>query len=504
MQYTGQSRAVIGLRCGGLKNHMTTVSLEQLAGEKLNGQLHIETILRNETNRVVLSAQADESFVKPGAVAVVVDMSDEPQENFKRYSEARFLDHPHVAHAYLADWLELDGQKHPYVVLDAPDAVLSDLLLAGPLSGPALTDLIRQLLAALAYLHSENLVYGALNVNTIWRVGDRWQLADFSQLRVPGVRPTGETRRLLINREIAAPPEAYYGAIAPAWDIWSLGTLLSKIAKPVRKNGTDKPQPNPVPLPPKLEQILTSASMLEPGDRMPAAEMLSLLAEEKRAASGDARPAPGLPSGVVRLPKHEQLTLQPRAPVEPDAPRRFPWGRTLQVGALAVAVFAASLFLTRRWTDAGSAPSPTPVAVLQPVPERSAAPVLRPLDETKLEVAALLGRWADAARKGDLDAQVNCYAPVVDTYFDRQKLPAVDLRREKERSLEVSGPVAGFNVMNLRFDDIGADWAVVSFDSDWRFGNDNGAEGSAREQVVVRKTNGEWKITSERDVRRSR
>jgi hypothetical protein len=35
-----------------------------------------------------------------------------------------------------------------------------------------------------------------------------------------------DTRRLLLRNDISAPPEAWEGVVTPAWDAWSLGTLL--------------------------------------------------------------------------------------------------------------------------------------------------------------------------------------------------------------------------------------------------------------------------------------
>ncbi len=506
---------------------MKTLDFEQMIGETVDSEMSISGVFRTEPNRVIFSAERNAESEHPGQACLIVDTSDESSGNFKRFLEARYLDHPNLVQPFLVDWLEMDGRRCPCMGVDRPDLLLSDRLMEAPLTDDEVLDLTRDILSAFAYLHAENLVYGALNLNSVWRVDGRWKLSDFSQLRVPGTRPVTETRRLLINREVSAPPEAYYGEVSLAWDAWSLGVLLSKIALPIRKPGTNSANLRRTqPLSPTLEKIIAGCSELQPQDRLPAAEMLRVIetephveipkpdrpafqAEPDTQAEVSKRPVLTFPPLTTRSPAPNSIFSQPPARVSGN------WVRTAKIAGIAAGVFVVSLGITKTMTrSAGtanitSAPKPTTSSspAVNPEPpeqDRTATipPSSAPASEAQVEISALLGKWANATRKGDVAGQVGCYAPVVDTYFERHTVSAADLAAEKAKIIARNGPLRRFDVLGLKFDDVSQDWAVVSLEKRWIFGGPSPASGLAHEQLVLRQIDGGWKITSERNIAR--
>ncbi|MFM6214270.1 serine/threonine protein kinase, partial [Planktothrix sp.] len=77
------------------------------------------------------------------------------------------------------------------------------------------------------YLHhqSEPIVHRDLKPGNVLRVGDKWRLSDFGLVKVIGKNSVMDTINLTGTAGYA-PPEAYQGKVATAWDLWSLGIII--------------------------------------------------------------------------------------------------------------------------------------------------------------------------------------------------------------------------------------------------------------------------------------
>jgi len=102
-----------------------------------------------------------------------------------------------------------------------------------------------------------------------------------------------------------------------------------------------------------------------------------------------------------------------------------------------------------------------------------------------------------ATRQRDIDAQLECYGPMVDTFFLKHKLDQAKLRREKQTQFANVSTVRTFDLKNVQVKQINPDLAVVTFTKTWDFVRTAGSE---RGQMVVRQIGGTWKITSERSL----
>jgi hypothetical protein len=133
--------------------------------------------------------------------------------------------------------------------------------------------------------------------------------------------------------------------------------------------------------------------------------------------------------------------------------------------------------------------------VIQPAQEKPAG--LGMPDKVK----SLLDRWVISTRRHDLQANLDCYAPVVEPYFNKRQLSSQDLVREKQRQFQTIGTVRRLGLENIQFTQLGPDRAVILFDKNWAFGDRNLFSGAERGQLNLRNIGGDWKIAGERELK---
>lgn len=90
---------------------------------------------------------------------------------------------------------------------------------------------------------------------------------------------------------------------------------------------------------------------------------------------------------------------------------------------------------------------------------------------------------------------------MVDQFYGWQKVSAGRILREKRRQFSQIGKVRGFDISNVRVNRNATDRATVSLDKTWDFGQDSRFAGSERAQLNLAKLNGDWRITSEREMK---
>jgi ketosteroid isomerase-like protein len=293
----------------------------------------------------------------------------------------------------------------------------------------------------------------------------------------------------MLTRDSNAPPEAYMGIVSPAWDVWCLGAMLREILAP----GTTA-----TPLPAPFDAIVRDSLAPNPGERIPLEEISRLLDQS------NIQPVALEPEPEIPLPRHPQRPVLTTPGLHEGRPFLLVAAAAC-VLALLVLIFnhrpvAVNPYASSHVTDAKPSPAPAPPAASTPEPEAKPASAV-PKSDAEREIAALLNRWADAARNRNVAGQLSCYAPVLDRFFGRQRVTAEELRREKERVFSQIGSIRRLDIGNIRFDRVTDHWAVVSFDKDWAFGSPKPFEGRARDEFVLRPIDGQWKIASEREIK---
>ena len=116
--------------------------------------------------------------------------------------------------------------------------------------------------------------------------------------------------------------------------------------------------------------------------------------------------------------------------------------------------------------DGGVGRSSTQFKVVAPAastnPEPSSPPGSIPDD-----IAQFLQTWGDSFRAGNFDTQMDCYAPLVESYFRKRNLSRAEVRREREGMIAQYGPVRQFEVSNVELISSAPGRAEVKFKTRW-------------------------------------
>lgn len=192
-----------------------------------NWQDHIGTVVagRYTLRALVYAGRRQAEFLavtpdedeRPVSVALIEPNPDEIGQELAAINRAKQLQHPNLLHVLDGGECPWDGAQMLFIVTEAVEGTLADAVAEVEAEPAALLD---DLLPALEWLHGQGLVYRNLHQDTVVRAWGRWKLADLSRLHAIGqFEPCEENER-------NTPPEAAFGWVLPAWDIWGLGVLL--------------------------------------------------------------------------------------------------------------------------------------------------------------------------------------------------------------------------------------------------------------------------------------
>jgi hypothetical protein len=147
-------------------------------------------------------------------------------------------------------------------------------------------------------------------------------------------------------------------------------------------------------------------------------------------------------------------------------------------------------------------PSLTPTATATPVPANANANANATPDTAEIgrEVTKAVAGWQDDTESLDIDALIGRYADNVD-YYRNSGVSRDFVRRDKERAFSLYDSVR-FEITDM---DIKPgpkpDTATAEFDKAWQFDGENHSEGKVRSRLALKKVDGRWLITGERDLK---
>lgn len=144
--------------------------------------------------------------------------------------------------------------------------------------------------------------------------------------------------------------------------------------------------------------------------------------------------------------------------------------------------------------------TPTPKPTAKPTASASATPSFD-VEELKAEVAKSINGWRAAAESLDLDEYMTRYAPSVD-YYTKKQISVEAVRADKEKAFSNFDSMQ-INLTNMNVTlDAGGENATAVFDKEWRFENaEKVSEGKVQAQLQLKRINGDWKITGEKDLK---
>jgi eukaryotic-like serine/threonine-protein kinase len=245
---------------------------DQLTADELQVNIQLRELLFSDPKRAVFRADYLDAAanVRQVLVRFFVEDAAHQEERLSRFLEAKYFEHPNLLRYLETGTLVSNQGTLTYAVTEPGDPWASRTL-----DTEKAFRFAQQVLSALEYLHSRNLVYCVLSPDTVVPVGDDWKLSDFSELRVAGT-DTSEGTLSLRRTCHTCPPEAAEGLISPAWDVWAFGQTLRKVLTDYHAN-----PPGP------FRALLLACLNIKPAFR-PTLGQLSSLLEMARANSQNA------------------------------------------------------------------------------------------------------------------------------------------------------------------------------------------------------------------------
>ncbi|HME38085.1 MAG TPA: TonB family protein [Steroidobacteraceae bacterium] len=335
---------------------------EKWEGQVINGVWPLRRFLGGSDHSGVFLTESQAQNLPNAALKLVPAVPAGWEAQLARWSTAAALSHPHLIRLLGAGRCELGERPFLFVVMEHAEQTLSQILPHRALTPDEVREMLRPVLAALAYLHGRQLVQGQLKPTNILVVDDQPKLASDT------IRPAGA------------------GSDSSAEDIWSLGSTLVEALTQRPAAWTDDGELDaallPVTIPPMFADLVRQCLDRNPTHRPTVADLQARLDPAPQVAVPLA-PAP--PTPVPQAPPAPPVPTPPtpvrQAPV-PTAPlRAVPRRRWFAAAAAAVllAVFVA-VWAGLRGNHAapetsGPAPAET-VAASSAAPEPAAA---RPL-----------------------------------------------------------------------------------------------------------------------------
>jgi serine/threonine protein kinase len=254
-----------------------------------SGYLLEEIVHIDRFGCAIFRAVAVSRAIEPQQVFVTIEKFNGSETHLNRFREAASLSHANLAQVVAVGRHEFPGQSFVWIATELGAPNLLNFFTPRPPDLADVRELTNEIVSALLYIHSKNLVYCGLCAAAVWRMKGRWKLAEFRQLRAIGAREPTDTRSLLVSQVYETPPEAYDGIVSPAWDVWSLGSLLRKSflrtseqflsgRSPSRKLFLRENVPSP------FDVIIRDSLAPKPEDRLTLRDIVQLLSDLPAAA----------------------------------------------------------------------------------------------------------------------------------------------------------------------------------------------------------------------------
>ncbi len=122
-------------------------------------------------------------------------------------------------------------------------------------------------------------------------------------------------------------------------------------------------------------------------------------------------------------------------------------------------------------------------------------------EEVKKEVSGVIYSWKSASESLDLDSHISKYADTVN-YFNKSNVSKSFIRSDKQKAYNKYQYIKiNLSNMSVTPDSTGEN-ATAVFDKAWHFENDKKtSDGKVQSQLKLSKIGGQWKITSEKDLK---
>lgn len=144
-------------------------------------------------------------------------------------------------------------------------------------------------------------------------------------------------------------------------------------------------------------------------------------------------------------------------------------------------------------------PSPT---VTKPQASPAANTAASSIEDPEItrEVSRVLEDWKSQSESLDIDGFMSHYAATVD-YYRKSGATAAFVRSDKERAFSRYDSIT-LDLSNIAVTtDASGQTATAVFDKEWEFEGDGNSSGKVRQMLRLRKIDGDWLITAEKDLK---
>lgn len=187
-------------------------------GQIVNGKFPLQHYLGGSDHSAVFLTQRGSEKV---AIKLIAADPENAEAQLSRWRLAAKLSDPHLLPIFEMGRARLDNTDLLYLVMEFADDDLSQVLPQRALTSAEAQEMLKPVIRALAYIHSEHCVHGRLRPSNILAVGDDVKISSDS-LSASGEAAGGV-------RSVYDAPESASGAISSAADVWSLAVTLVEV-----------------------------------------------------------------------------------------------------------------------------------------------------------------------------------------------------------------------------------------------------------------------------------
>jgi TonB family protein len=343
-------------------------------GQVVDGKFPLLRYLGGSDHSAVFLTERVSGAPQKAAIKLIPADPAGAESQLRRWTQSTELDHPHLVRVLESGRWEVEGTLLLYVVMEAAEEDLSQILPERALSPAEVREMLPPVLAALIYIHERGLVHGRLRPSNILAAGD------LVKVSVDSLRASGEMVASGNGMDGYAPPEAASAKLTPAADVWSLAITLVEVLTQ-RRPTWDPAEPVspsvPQDLPEPFAEIARRCLQVDPKQRWTIAKIAGRLQQ------ADISPAKASVASGTRAPA-----------IDERKPRRSKW--PFAVAAIGIAVFALIALVPR------GGPKKSEVQGQQAQPANSAPVASSPVARESKPSPATRPKASSAGGSGEL------------------------------------------------------------------------------------------------------
>jgi serine/threonine protein kinase len=258
-----------------MSNELRTIRINwtRLDGASLDGGFRLKQMIEADDISATFRTM-------DGAVIKAFRASGEAaDEQLHLWQRARSFQNPNLIRVLGYGKTELEGEGVIYVALESTDESVEDALAERPLKGNEAIEIVRSVVNALEYLHSQGFVHGSLSPGAIYALDETVKLSP------EGMKPFGENAGAELHKAKYPAPETQEG-VTPAADVWSLGATLYEAL--TQKDATQREESARTVLPVPFQVIVQGAFNPDPASRITLPAIRELVDSKAEAVVNEA------------------------------------------------------------------------------------------------------------------------------------------------------------------------------------------------------------------------